>query len=525
LIAIHFSHFIKNPTMAMLKNIKFLWAAVLWLSPLILSADELAKPADTAQTQRFPGSLTVHAATDTEALVVDVVFNIEELPKLPLVDIRMSMPVEVAGDGDSTTFKLFALDADGNTLRYLTETTLNGKVALFVLPDAYFDAVSPATIKWRVHQVPNSGLQAVIPPNTRGTLMLTTDERFPMWTLSEILAPVWKSGRILNETSLPVSVDGQPATTELLFHPADGLVVRDYTLATTYREGIDFVMDGKVLRLTANSSIPFLTHSQLFPDNPNAEPGTQKTHTGGFITFGEGTFFTDRQLAVSYRTSDQWCGPVPAGAAGKLPRTRQLLQSGEPIKIALFGDSISVGASASGRGNRPPYVPGYGELFIRGLRQAYQSPITFVNPSKGGGRTSWGLQIAPASLVPEKPDLCILGFGMNDGRATPVVTYIDNLKQIMEMVRAANPLTEFILVASMLPNPDWRPLAPMDGYLAALKELESETVAVADVWSMSEYLLKTKRYCDFNTNHVNHPSDFMVRIYAQVIMELLGSHN
>jgi lysophospholipase L1-like esterase len=245
------------------------------------------------------------------------------------------------------------------------------------------------------------------------------------------------------------------------------------------------------------------------------------THRDGWIAFGEGTYFTDRQLAISYSPADPWDGPIPSRGAGSLKRTRRLLEDGQPVKIALFGDSISTGASASGRGGRPPYVPGWGELLLRGLRAASTSPITFVNPSKGGGSAAWGLKVAPSSLAPEKPDLCILGFGMNDGRATPVATYIENLRQIMAMVLAENPGTEFILVASMMPNPDWRSLAPMDGYLAALKELETETVAVADVWSVSEHLLKTKRYCDLSSNHVNHPSDFMVRLYAQIALALL----
>jgi hypothetical protein len=58
-------------------------------------------------------------------------------------------------------------------------------------------------------------------------------------------------------------------------------------------------------------------------------------------------------------------------------------------------------------------------------------------------------------------------------------------------------------------------------YLPALKSLESEQVAVADVWSMSEYILQTKRYSDISGNHINHPNDFMVRIYAQVTGALL----
>jgi hypothetical protein len=63
----------------------------------------------------------------------------------------------------------------------------------------------------------------------------------------------------------------------------------------------------------------------------------------------------------------------------------------------------------------------------------------------------------------------------------------------------------------------------MNGYLAALKSLESEKIAVADVWSMHAHILNTKRYCDISGNHVNHPNDFMVRVYAQVVDALLGA--
>ena len=61
------------------------------------------------------------------------------------------------------------------------------------------------------------------------------------------------------------------------------------------------------------------------------------------------------------------------------------------------------------------------------------------------------------------------------------------------------------------------------GGLTAIKTLESPQTAVADVWSVASYMLQTKRYCDITGNHVNHPNDFMVRIYAQVVDALLGS--
>ncbi|TAN39026.1 MAG: SGNH/GDSL hydrolase family protein [Verrucomicrobia bacterium] len=244
---------------------------------------------------------------------------------------------------------------------------------------------------------------------------------------------------------------------------------------------------------------------------------------GGYVAFTEGSFWNDRQIVVSYDHEDGWVGPIPSTASGQLPLTKKKLEAGLPLKVALLGDSISAGASASGSMGKPPYIPGWGELAMDGLRRKYHSEITFVNPSLGGMVSAWGMKVAPFFVAPEKPDLCIIAFGMNDGGVVPVKQYLANTEAIIESVRKENPGAEFILVASWPPNENWRKLAPMDGYLAALKTLESKQIAVADVWSLASYILKAKRYCDITGNHVNHPNDFMVRIYAQVTDALLGA--
>ena len=498
--------------------------------PVLLRASPFDDPRQkqaaqaAADTRRFAAPVKAGETRDGAAFACDFDMDLAAVQGTTPADVRVSLGVSVTGAGAGTTLKLFSVEDGGKAERFLTETTLAaGKgVALFVLPEIFFPLAKTGRMALRVRQMPVPDMSVEIEEGGTATMHFTINERCPSWSLDEILAPIWEASRILNETGLPVSEAGEPASTRLLFRPAGPVTVRDYALDKTYREGADYVVEGNTLRLTKGSSIPFLTRAQLFPDNTNAVPGIQRTHLGGLIAFGEGTFFTDRQLAISYTPADTWGGPVAADGTGRLKRTRQLLKEGKPVKIALFGDSISTGASASGRGGRPPYVPGWGELLMRGLRETSKSLITFVNPSKGGGSAAWGLKVAPSSLAPEKPDLCILGFGMNDGRATPVATYIENLRHIMALVRAEKPETEFILVASMMPNPDWRSLSPMDGYLAALKKLETDTVAVADVWSVSEHLLKTKRYCDLSANHVNHPSDFIVRVYAQVVMALLG---
>jgi lysophospholipase L1-like esterase len=265
-----------------------------------------------------------------------------------------------------------------------------------------------------------------------------------------------------------------------------------------------------------------MTEKQLYPDSADAPPKTMPSWKGGYVAFtGQLSFWSSRQIAVTYDHQANWDGPVPANAPGQLPRTKAKLRAGLPLKVALLGDSISAGAEASLED--PPHVPGWGELAMAGLHEKYHSAITLVNASLGGMVSAWGKKVAPYFVAPEKPDLCIIAFGMNDGARVPVPQYLENTKAIIESVRAANPATEFILVASWPPNKNWRKLAPMDGYLAALKTLESKQIAVADVWSVASYLLKTKRYADVTGNHVNHPNDFMVRVYAQVTDALLGA--
>lgn len=393
---------------------------------------------------------------------------------------------------------LFARKADGSE-HFVTAICPNDGhgAAIFSLTDFLNGNLPCAKLVLHVKEIPCEGASIELKKDRPVSLSVEAEDR-PRYELSEVLAPIWASKRMVNETVLPVSAEGAPAKGRLLFVPSGNVTVRNYALDKTYQEGVDYVLDGDLIRLTAKSGIPFVTEKELRPEAPD-----------------------DYQLAVSYDHAESWTGPVPSDVAGKLAVTKKKLQTGQPLKIALLGDSISAGANASK--SSPPYLPGWGELLIQGLRQKYKSPITFVNPSRGGANSGWGKRVAPNFIVPEKPDLFIIAFGMNDANGTSVERYIANINTIMGQVSAENPGTEFILVASMMRNEEWRSMELMRGYLPALKNLESEHVVVADVWSVSERILKTKRFCDISgIGFANHPNDFMVRVYAQVVMALLA---
>ncbi len=53
------------------------------------------------------------------------------------------------------------------------------------------------------------------------------------------------------------------------------------------------------------------------------------------------------------------------------------------------------------------------------------------------------------------------------------------------------------------------------------QDAEEITGAVANFQSAHKYLLKTKGYSDLTGNNVNHPNDFLIRLYAQVVASKL----
>ncbi|MDD3766414.1 MAG: GDSL-type esterase/lipase family protein, partial [Eubacteriales bacterium] len=135
---------------------------------------------------------------------------------------------------------------------------------------------------------------------------------------------------------------------------------------------------------------------------------------------------------------------------------------------------------------------------------------------------SWGVENAQTLVAQKNPDLVIISFGMNDGaKAVAPQTYIDNLQSIMDTVRSSNPDVEFILVSSSLPNPESASVnaGSQELYLPYLQQLcnDAQGVALADITTPNQKLLEKKRFVDMTGNNINHPNDFMIRWYAQII--------
>ena len=352
---------------------------------------------------------------------------------------------------------------------------------------------------------------------------------------NQAVIPFWDSDIMYNESVLMLSEDGGLPEAELMFTPIKIIAVRDSALKTTYVEGKDWVVHEGKIELPKGSAAASMDKSELWfdsifappKDNPNEGYMTRKD--GGYIKTERIKYFHQRQLAVTYQHFvTEWQGPKPAFDPAKLPRTIEKLNNGQKLNIVAFGDSITVGWNASGISMVEPYAPTWVEMIETNLKNTYpNADITLNNTAVGGVGVNWALgndkdgqDTVAKCVTPYKPDLVVVAFGMNDGSMQKDV-FTEKMKQLLGKIRINSPNTEIILVATMLPNPETTVSREQENFLEGLKTLEAPGVAVADMTSMHKALLMHKKYLDMTGNNLNHPNDFLVRVYEQVIATLL----
>ena len=317
------------------------------------------------------------------------------------------------------------------------------------------------------------------------------------------------------------------AIASLLFPSAERLSLRSATGDVEYEEGRDFLLDadaGLVTRMPG-SRIPLTRRDELYP---STEPdGSAFMFKRGapdtYLMFDEGDLFHRRQVAATYtHPAGLWSGHVPRFRGADMPGTMRRLLAHDPLSIAITGDSISEGYNASAFMAVPPYQPPYGALVAAGLTEAHGSAIALHNFAVAGWTADHGSADA-ARVGAAKPDLVIVGFGMNDaGYATPD-DFSANIAGIIDEVRRRAPEAEFVLVSPMLPNPEWHypVMERFGGYREALAALCADGVVLADVTTVWTDLLSRKSVYDLTGNGINHPNDFGHRVYAHVVLALL----
>ncbi len=356
---------------------------------------------------------------------------------------------------------------------------------------------------------------------------LADDPAQPRWKYNpKLLRPVWQGNTVEGE---PVLFIRDPKTglakASLLFPARKILSVQNSTGDIAYEEGRDYhwKRESRELMLPANSRIVSRTLAEL-----RRPAGSQKyalTHRdgNGEIFFGGKLEYHNMQTCITYtHAPEDWKTRLPTFNEQALPRTIEKLRAHKPVSIVLIGDSISTGCNASGWAGEAPFQPSFPDLLQQHLEARRQTTVRLTNLSVSGKDTRWVLSMIDDVVAP-RPDLIIVAFGMNDAAGRSALEYQANTKAVMTKIRETLPQTEFILVASMLGNPNWTRLQHelFPRYRDALAELCEPGIALADMTSLWTEFFKRKQNQDLTGNGVNHPNDFGHRVYAQVLSTLL----
>lgn len=387
----------------------------------------------------------------------------------------------------------------------------------------------------------------------------------------------WETDTMYDETVMLIAETDDEGnvisapTGNLLFASEEVVEVKQYFHAdnsgiVVFTEGEDYIVEGN--KITAVGSIsenaftgkkqfdtkmPYVTDRQvsgedLFPGLATQDSGIPSTDEGLQLPYTESYQIVQMQISVTYKhKTGLWNKAVPAYYGDTvLKRTADKLKAKEKVELFVFGDSISTGSNSSSILNITPYLESWPELTAKNLSSFYDTDVVLTNKSMGGWTTMQAVsdvksdgwvggqliqQYGIGKLLSEDmpdyiPDIALIGFGMND--ATLGINqnqFANNIRTIIDTIRERNPQCDIILIGTMLANPKaLNQSKDQMSFFTVLKMVAElyEGVAAVNVGQMHQDLLDSgKAYIDMTGNNVNHPNDFMARVYAMNILSAL----
>ena len=353
--------------------------------------------------------------------------------------------------------------------------------------------------------------------------------------LDAYVKPYWYTREIYNETVMFV---GEEGSATLLFTPSEVRKVCNYGLTETYREGVDYEIKGNVIRRLKGSRMPYWEIDEYFlkqPNDPNiiveADMGKTDVPFGEqrYLPYGEYDTFTSRQVAVSYRHDDVFRGEIPSFQGDNLQNFVSKVRRGEKINMIVYGDSVATGCNASGTsfgGNVSPHMPDAYHIVKRYTERKYGCEISIDNQAVGGWRISQCLNAYHEKISGKSVDVMILRIGGND-TATTESDYRYYLNSIIDAFFKDYPSANLIIQTPERPNGQaaayWTGnirYIPYWTKTTVKNHPKADRIAVADVQALTDAFDKTgKKTRDTIANNVNHSNDFIIRLYAQVILK------
>jgi lysophospholipase L1-like esterase len=220
--------------------------------------------------------------------------------------------------------------------------------------------------------------------------------------------------------------------------------------------------------------------------------------------------------------------PSPAVAEKLTPKALERLRSGEPLRILVWGDSVTVGT----------YVPDWQqnrwqEQFVARLKERFpKAKIELVTEAWGGRNTGSYLGQPPDAehnykekVLGAKPDLIVSEF-VNDAGLNPAQVEKQYSKFLADFQAIG---AEWIILTPHYVRPDWMGLTrerDIDHdprpYVAGLRQFSAKhSVALADAALRYGRLWRQGiPYTTVMLNSINHPDARGMKLFADALMEL-----
>ncbi len=291
----------------------------------------------------------------------------------------------------------------------------------------------------------------------------------------------------------------------------DTTVYVDYAYTFSRIDTVQVSADGKVSRRKGVEDL-------RCPHPPGADAGCRAL----------ANLFLDYNVMSLFQKDIYPIGPPPPSPTAEelrqkyllVANARRKLDSGGTLRIGFWGDSVTVGYTASRPETR------FVDAFVARLRKEYpNAKIEFFNAGVSGSNTVGRLPGLEKDVLRKQPDLVVIEF-VNDMGFSPGVIR-ENYTRAIEGVRGIG--AEPIIITPHFTMPQWMKLKDLWGEdrrpaCLALHQIAAEKkVALADASRAWQDLCRQGiPYTSLLYNRINHPDDRGHTIFVDELMTFFG---
>lgn len=392
----------------------------------------------------------------------------------------------------------------------------------------------------------NKGGNSSSSTKTEKTLVLPTENEFisfSTWNddmFEAYIRPYWYSREIYNETVVFIGEEGEAP---LMYEPTEVNTVRSYDLLTDYVDGKDYVIEGRKIKRVKGSSMPYWEPDEYFLTAPNStsvvinvnhstiDEGLDMDYSvQRFLRYAEGTVFTSKQVAITYRTNELYDGVLPKGQREKVADFVNKVEAGQDVNIMIYGPSTGVGCNASGTsygGNINPYMPAFYDILVKYIEKTYNIKVNLMNEAVGGWTSKDLVSNYDKKIRGKEIDLMFFVCpGSNDSR-TGKDSYSANLFLIFQKFFNDYPEANLIVQTPSIPNEqstwvgDTRKMPNWVEEVVA-ESVDNDRIAISRVDEIYSWMNgKGKKGRDLLANNINHFADFALRVYVQCALKAI----